>query len=29
MNALREASKNINDDNRRTTIKDYLINGIK
>ena len=28
MNALREASCNINDDNRRTTIKDYLINGI-
>ena len=29
INALRQASSNTNDDNRRTTIKDYLIDGIK
>ena len=29
INALKYASNNDKDDNRRTTIKDYLINGIK
>ena len=29
INALKYASINDRDDNRRTTIKDYLINGIK
>ena len=29
MYALKEAANNINDDKRRTTIKEYLINGIK
>ena len=29
MNALKYSSSNTRDDNRRTTIKDYLINGIK